>query len=341
MKATYYPEKNQVQLIESEMPIPKLGEALIQVFYAGICGSDIHVLKGLHPTAKFPVIPGHEFVGRLVEINDPNRNDLIVGDTVVAQPFFSCGVCEPCTSGSDNVCGQLSLLGIHQNGCFAEYVTVASKKIYKVPAGVDLKLAALTEPIAVAVHDVRRSGLSVGQRAVIIGGGPIGMLLALIARHSGAEIIISEVNEFRLNFAASLGFKTLNPTNENFDKQVKEITKGKGFDVVFEASGSKAGIATMTKLAKIRGTVMVVGMAADKYPVDTMAVFLKELDIRGVRVHAQSAFAGALDIIASGQLDQEFHQIISKTYDLADVEEAFKFVTTESDFFKVLVKVKD
>ncbi|HWQ80350.1 MAG TPA: alcohol dehydrogenase catalytic domain-containing protein [Anaerovoracaceae bacterium] len=340
MKAAYYPEKNAIDYVDLAAPRPKKGEALIKVKYAGICGSDLHVYHGAHPTAQFPVIPGHEFVGALAELGEDACTDIKPGEIVVAQPFSSCGVCEACITGNDNVCRSLSLLGIHRNGCFAEYVAVPAKKMYRLPAGTDLQLAALAEPLAVAVHDVRRSGLKVGQNALIIGGGPIGLFIALVAQMAGAQVFISEVSEFRLEFARKMGFQTLNPTDQDFDRQVEEITKGKGFDVVFEVSGSKQGIAAMTGLAKIAGTVMVVGMASDKHPVDTMSIFLKQLTLSGVRIHSQEAFASAVDILIGGRLNDKLNLLISKTYALKDVKEAYDYVLSGSDYFKVLLEVK-
>lgn len=339
MKTAYYPSVHKIEYVEIDTPKPKKGEALIKVKYAGICGSDLHVYHGAHPTAKFPVVPGHEFVGEVVELGEDASTDIKPGEIVVAQPFSSCGVCEACITGNDNVCQSLKLLGAHMNGCFAEYVAIPAKKMYRIPEGVDLKLAALAEPLAVAVHDVRRSGLKVGQSTLIIGGGPIGIFIAIVAQLAGAQVYISEVSDFRLDFAKNMGFKTLNPTHADFDQRVVEITKGKGFDVVFEVSGSKAGIASMTKLVKISGTVMVVGMASDKFPVDTTSVFLKQVKLLGVRIHSQEAFAAAVDILADGKLNSQLTQLISKTYSLNDVEEAYRYVLSNTDYFKVLIEV--
>lgn len=339
MKAAYYLKKHAIDLADLDIPQPKKGEALIKVKYAGICGSDLHVYHGAHPTAKFPVIPGHEFVGELVELGEDACTEIKPGELVVAQPFSACGVCEACITGNDNVCQSLKLLGAHMDGCFAEYVTIPAKKMYRIPTGLDLQLAALAEPLAVAVHDVRRSGLKVGQSALIIGGGPIGIFIAIVAQLAGAEVYISEVSDFRLEFAKNMGFHTLNPMDPAFDQQAAEITKGKGFDVVFEVSGSKAGIASMTKLAKISGTVMVVGMASDKHPVDTTSVFLKQLNLLGVRIHSQEAFAAAVDILNNGKLNNQLSRLISKTYALKNVKEAYEYVLSSTDYFKVLLEV--
>lgn len=340
MKAAVISEKDQLHL--QSVPIPTLedGEALIRVRYCGICGSDIHVLHGQHPTAKFPVIPGHEFVGELVAAKGRGSEAFQPGDMVVAQPFFSCGNCEPCAKGHDNVCRDLHFMGAHCNGAFAEYVKVLTRKMYKIPADLDLRLAALTEPVAVAVHDVRRSGLQVGQNALIIGGGPIGMLIAMVARHAGARsVVISEINEFRRNFAEQHGFKTVNPIAPDFDETVRAMTEGKGFDVCFEVSGSKPGISAAIQYAATGGMIMVIGMTKEPYPVDLSAMFARELRMQGVRIHDQYNFIGAVELLKSGALSEEFASLISRVYPLAEVEDAFAFAQVPGDYFKVLVQM--
>lgn len=340
MKAAVIDQKNSIHLKEVALPEIGDGEALIRVRYCGICGSDLHVLHGQHPTAQFPVIPGHEFVGELVEAKGIGADKFQPGDLVVAQPFFSCGNCEPCAKGHDNVCRDLHFMGAHCDGAFAEYVKVATRKMYKIPEDMDLKLAALAEPVAVAMHDVRRSGLQAGETALIIGGGPIGMLIAMVARHAGArKVVISEINAFRCAFAEKLGFETVNPIAPDFAEHMQALTDGKGFDVTFEVSGSKPGIASAVEYTTIGGMIMVVGMTKEPHPVDLSAMFAKELRMQGVRIHAQYNFIGAVELLKSGELDEEFATLISKVYPFDQIEEAFTFVQTPGDYFKVLVEM--
>ncbi|WNX85491.1 alcohol dehydrogenase catalytic domain-containing protein [Agathobaculum sp. NTUH-O15-33] len=341
MKAAVISAKDSIHL--QQAPIPEIGdgEALIRLRYCGICGSDLHVLHGQHPTARFPVVPGHEFVGELIEARGMGAEQFAPGDMVVAQPFFSCGNCEPCAQGHDNVCRDLHFMGAHCDGAFAEYVKVLTRKMYKIPKELNLRLAALAEPVAVAVHDVRRSGLQVGQTALIIGGGPIGMLIAMVARASGARrVVISEINAFRRGFAERHGFDTLNPLDADFAAQIGALTEGKGFDVSFEVSGSRPGIAAAVEHTTIGGMIMVVGMTKEPYPVDLSAMFSKELRMQGVRIHAQYNFIGAVELLKSGELNEAFASLISKVYPLDQVEEAFAFADVPGDYFKVLVEMQ-
>lgn len=339
MKAAVITEKDVVSVQELDVPVAGDGEAIIKVHYCGVCGSDLHVFHGQHPTAKFPVVPGHEFVGEVVEVKGVGSENFKKGDMVVAQPFYSCGNCEPCANGRDNVCRNLSFMGAHRNGGFAEYVKVLTRKMYKIPEGMDPRLAALTEPVAVAVHDVRRSGLKVGQSALIIGGGPIGMLIAMVARHAGVRrIVISEIDEFRRTFAAKHGFKTLNPLDSDFEEKIREYTHGKGFDVTFEVSGSKAGITTAVTHTTISGMVMVVGMTKEPHPVNLSDMFAKELNMQGVRIHAQYNFIGAIELMRSGELNDEFMSLVSLEYPLEEIETALLRSEDPNGIFKILVK---
>ncbi|MGI5892744.1 MAG: zinc-dependent alcohol dehydrogenase [Bacillota bacterium] len=335
MKAAIITEKDKVVFQETEKPFLNEGEALIRVRYCGVCGSDVHIWKGEHATAKFPVIPGHEFVGTLEEIKGEADDNVRIGDMVVAQPFFSCGHCKPCSKGEDNVCKHLKFLGAHANGGFAEYVKVPIRKVFSLPEGTDPQIAALAEPLAVAVHDVHRSGLKVGESVLIIGGGTIGMLVAIVARMAGArQIVISEVSDSRRKKAEEMGFETIDPVADgNFDR----FTDGNGFDVVFEVSGSRPGVATAIQQVTIYGMIVFVGMTKEPYPVDLREVFAKEIRIAGVRIHNQYSFMTAVEILKSGQLDDELKELISGVYSLENIEEAFSKAEKPGDFFKLLV----
>ncbi len=340
MHAAVITEKNSLHRRSIDVPALKPGEALIRVEYCGICGSDIHVLHGQHPTARFPVVPGHEFVGELVAVRGAAGDGIAIGDTVVAQPFFSCGNCQPCAKGRDNVCRQLRFMGAHTDGAFAQYVKVATRKMYRLPSGVDRRLAALVEPIAVAVHDVRRSGLQVGESALVIGGGAIGLLVAIVARRAGAgTVVISEPNEYRRGVAEQLGFRTVDPTDGSLDEALSEAGGDLGFDVVFEASGSRAGVAATTRYAKITGKIMIIGMTREPYPVDLSAVFAKELVVEGVRIHSQYNFIGAVELLKAGSLNAEFAKLVTNVFPFDQIEEAFTFAQSGGDSMKILVRM--
>ena len=339
MKAGVVNGDGKIRLQDIELRELEEGEALVKVLCTGICGTDVHVQHGKHKTAKLPVITGHEFVGEVAEVRGKGAEKFNPGDRVVVQPYFSCGRCDACASGKDNICEELAFMGAHTNGSFADYTIAPTRKMYKIPKDMDLELAALTEPVAVAVHDVKNSGLQVADKALVIGGGPIGMLIAIVARHSGAsDVVISEISEFRRSFAEELGFTTVNPLDADFNETLSSITEGKGFNVVYEVSGTRPGISTAMENVAIAGTVMVVGMASEAYPVELFKVFAKELTIKGVRIHSQINFVKAMNLIASGELNDQFRKLISKSFSLDQISDAFDYAEKADDFFKILIK---
>lgn len=342
MKALVFDKADHMEVMEKAKPELREGEALIKVNYIGICGSDVHLYHGLHPTATFPIVPGHEFVGELVDIKGEGADAFTLGESVVAQEVISCGRCDACAQGEDNVCRDLKLIGIHTDGGFAEYVKVRTRKMYRVAKGVDLQLAALTEPLAVAVHDVRRSGLKAGQTALIIGGGPIGMLVAIMAKLTGAsKIVVSEPMKYRRDYAEKLGFSVIDPMDIHFNQKLKNLSDARGFDVAFEAAGFPKAMSVCLEHLKPCGTAVQIAMSSKAPDLSFTPIFSKELTIKGVRVHSQENFAAALDIITSGRINSEIKQLISKVFDFEHVKDAFDCAMNDKNVFKVLVKISD
>jgi len=341
MKAALFPEKNAVKVVTKDVPVLEDGEALVKVKYAGICGSDVHVYQGHHATATYPRVPGHEFVGELVDFKGEMKKGISIGNPVVGQPFYSCGLCQPCITGHDNVCEELKILGIHTEGTFAEYVKLPIKKLYKVRSDMDMHLAALAEPLAVAVHDIIQSGVQPADEVLVSGGGPIGLLVAIVARHVGANVTISEVSQFRLNHAKKMGFKIVNPIKEDLTAFAKEVNGGMGFDVVYETSGAASSILATTAVAKIRGTVVIIGIAKEDCIFSTIDIFSKELNVIGVRVHTQAAFEKAVKLLNTGVLDEDLYQVVDKkVYPLDQVKEALDYCVNDANHFKTLLSIE-
>ncbi len=336
MKAAWLRDWKNLELAERPMPEIGMGEALIKIHYAGICGSDLLVYKGQHSTAIKPVILGHEFSGEIVDVSEECH--VSIGDRVVVQPYTSCGVCDACVRGRDNVCTSLKIFGFHLDGCYGEYIKVPVKKVYKIPGVISYKLATMAEPLAVAVHDVIRSGLSIGQTALIIGGGPIGLLTAMVARRSGAsKVFISEINKYRLKAAKDMGFEVLNPLKDDVLCECMKATNNKGFDVVFEATGTQEGTSLMTAAVKTCGSIIVIGLPKAKPQVDTGAVLARELNMMGVRVHAQSNFAFAVDIMES--MKNELSSLITHEFGLDDIDKAIDFSLNNEEHIKIVLKI--
>jgi 2-desacetyl-2-hydroxyethyl bacteriochlorophyllide A dehydrogenase len=341
MRAAVITTPENMTIEEVDIPQISDGEALIKVEYIGICGTDLHLLHGQYAGAEYPLIPGHEFVGTLVDIKGKGSEKYKIGDHVSAQMVISCGTCTPCAKGEDNVCSNLKMVGVHEPGGFAEYIKVSIRKMCKIPNEVDMRLAALAEPLAVAVHDIRSSDLKVGETVFIAGGGPIGVLIAIVARAAGArKVMVSEMKEFRRNFASELGFDVIDPADPDFDSKLKEYSGPEGFDVSFEVAGVQATLLTCLDNTKATGKVMIVAITSRPMTITTDRIFRKELRVQGVRIHNLYNFEGAIDLLQIPAVAKDLEKLISRVYPLEEINEAFEYAEHGEDSFKVLVDLK-
>lgn len=340
MKAAVYKGFNKVEVEEIKKPdIQNLKneEAIIKVKYAGICGTDIHIFKGLHPRAEAPLAMGHEVSGIIEEIKT-NRKDFKVGDKVVINPLLSCGECFACKEGHYHICSKLNLIGIDRNGGFAEYVIANTDKLFKIPDSLNLDLAALVEPVAVAVHAVRKSGLSLGNKVAIIGGGPIGQLIAQVCKLSGAtSVLLIEVNQERIEFARNHGIIVCSSLNDSVEK-INTITDNKGADIVYEAVGIQETYEYTTKLVKAGGKIIAVGAASKPISMDFWKIYFEELKIIGIHVYEPIDIEITLELL--NEYPHIFQPFISKVVCLEDLQkELLELSSGKSSSMKILVKV--
>ena len=306
MKSIIYKGAGEVVSEEKAVPAPGAGEVLIKVAYAGICGSDMFIYQGTHPRAQAPLVMGHEFSG-VIEAGHPT---LAKGTPVTVYPLLSCGQCEPCKNGTPHVCNTLKLIGIDCDGGMAEYVKVPADKVVEIPAGLNLKLGAFIEPVAVGVHAVRRSGYKPGDTAVVYGAGPIGLCVAACLSYFGASrVLVIEANPYRLQIARELGFTTIDAANDDISAKVKEHTGGLNADYAFDCAAHPSVQNTLMDVIKVRGTAVVVGSYKKPPEVDLLKVEFKELTLIGIRVYERRDFDIAARILASGTID--FEQILT------------------------------
>ena len=198
--------------LERVAPVePGPGEVQVDVAYCGICGTDLHVYLG-HMDARIGNhrVIGHEMSGRVAALGE-GVEDLAVGDAVVVRPLDHCGECPACDAGHQHICHKLKFLGLDTDGAFQGKWTVPAHTIHKLPDDLSLEHAALVEPLAVAAHDVARADVQPDEDVLVIGGGPIGMLVAMAAREAGAKVTVSEVNSYRLALAPGTRLHGLEP----------------------------------------------------------------------------------------------------------------------------------
>ncbi|MBC7324980.1 MAG: alcohol dehydrogenase catalytic domain-containing protein, partial [Moorella sp. (in: Bacteria)] len=251
MKALVYHGPGDVRATDMPLPVLRPGEALIKVAYSGICGTDLTIAAGKHPRAQAPLILGHEFCGEVVDVHDEADRSW-VGKRVVVEPLLSCGHCRPCLEGNYHVCETLGFLGIDTPGSMAEYVTAPVYRLYDID-DLAYEKAALVEPLAVAVHDVRRSGFKIGEATVVLGGGTIGQLICQVLAAAGAgTVIVTEPSPFRQRLLAQLPVQVVDPTRENIAANMA--------DVVFETAGVAATVAQAISIARVRGTIVQISL---------------------------------------------------------------------------------
>ncbi len=318
---------------------PSLGddEVLLRVSHAGICGSDLHIWHGEHPRARPPLIMGHEFSARVEEVGRATH-DFSEGDAVVVYPVVGCGQCHLCSTGREHICGGLGLVGIDRDGGMAELVAIPARKVHRLPAGMDMARAALVEPLAVGIHALGRCEFSAGSVVAIVGAGPIGVSIGLAAKAGGArQVLICDVSELRLETARKTGFRAVHAERESLLEQVLDATEGEGAQFVFEATGVPGAVRGLQRLARIGGTVVIVGILPEPIPVDLRDVSFRELTLIGVRHYTPEEFQQAVQSVASGKVD--VGPLISEVYPLRRAVEAFERAGAGTDVMKVLIQV--
>ncbi|MQA03447.1 MAG: alcohol dehydrogenase catalytic domain-containing protein [Streptosporangiales bacterium] len=301
MRAVVYTAPGELELRDVPEPVAGEREVVVDVAYTGICGTDLLVWHGGMTRVQPPVVLGHEFVGRLAAATA----ELPAGAPVAVEPLLECGDCWACRNGCRHVCRRLRLIGVDVDGGAAARVTVPVDRLHPLPADADLRTFAITEPAAVAVHMVRRAGVAEGEKVAVVGGGPIGALVASVCRARGiADVIVFEPHEDRARLLRGLGLDVVDPTGDDdaLTTYVAERAGGEGFDATFEVSGHPAGIAVAPEVTRVRGTVLVGGLFHEAPRVPLPTVTLREQTLVGARVYTPADVRDAIDLLAAGSL---------------------------------------
>lgn len=301
MRAAVYLEKGRVEV--HERPLPQLAprDVLLRVSHCGVCGTDLHMV--LDGWGRRDSIGGHEFSGRIAA-RGSGVQDWAVGDAVVAGPLPGCGSCESCRAGRPALCAERPPAGADDfQGAFAGYVKVDERQLFRVPAALSLREAALTEPLAVALHGIGLTGIRPGQRALVSGAGPIGALTIAALRAGGVdEVTVCEPRPARRELAAALGAeRVVEPEALEVPPMPFTVVDG-ACDVVFECSGKAAAFEAGLAQLKPAGTLAIVGSGMERPRLDPNRVLLNELTITGCYEHDVSGFEDALALLASGAL---------------------------------------
>lgn len=332
--------------VESQpMPELKPGMVLLRVRRAGICGSDLHYFEHGYCAAFVPTQPfilGHEFTADVAAVADV-VDSVKVGARVTANPARSCGFCEYCKAGRPNLCQKIIMLGSAStkpptDGAFAEFVTVRADQCHVLPPEMDDALGAMMEPFAVALHAVKRAGAVSGKRVLVVGGGPIGLLVAMTARTFGATpVALSDIVAARREQAQKLGADvTLDPSAKNLAEQVREIN-GDGFDVVFEASGARPALRQAFDLVRPGGTIVQIGtLGTEDVPLPANLLMNREINFIGSMRYG-NVFDEAIRLVAAKRID--LRPLITAVLPFTDAGEAMRLAGDKNQALKVQIEI--
>lgn len=326
------------KIVYQEVPVPEVGDNQIKVKMKviGVCGSDIHVNHGKHPYTSYPVVQGHEVSAFVEEVGDLVTN-VKVGDRVTIQPQVVCGKCYPCTHGMYNDCEVLKVMGFQTTGMASEFFVVDAEKAIKLPEGMSYDHGAMIEPLAVAVHAVRRYGNVEGNSVLVLGGGPIGNLVAQTAKAMGAtKVLLSELSEYRLKTAEKCGIKTVNPKEQDLKEAIIDSFGNDGADVIFECIGINATMKQAIEYARKGSDIVVVGVFADLGTINMGFVQDHELRIIGTAMYRVEDYIEAIRLVREDLV--EFDSLITHRVPFREYEKAYKIIDEQKDkAMKVLI----
>ncbi|PKM52672.1 MAG: alcohol dehydrogenase [Firmicutes bacterium HGW-Firmicutes-7] len=322
MKAIQVVKAYDMQLIEKEIPkIKKNNEVLVKVMATGICGSDVHIYHGTSPVATYPRVIGHEVVGQIVEIGSA-VSKLKIGDRVIMEPIEYCGKCYACKLGRGNVCQNLKVIGVHEDGGFQEYICLPEKLLHIIPDEVSYIQAVMIEPYTIGCQASWRAGVLEGDIVLIYGAGPVGLIVLDTVKNLGATCIISDINDQRLAFAKEFGADyTLNPLRDQVEEKVRELTGGMGANVVFDAVGIPSIFANALKIASVAGRVVSMAFTDEPTPISMLEITKKELNVVGTR-HQTKKFKEVIMDFPS-RIDK-IDKLITHVFNFEEYEKAFE-----------------
>ncbi len=339
MKQAVMTAPGAIEVRDVAPPRAGAGEVLLRVRRIGVCGSDVHVYHGRHPYTSYPVVQGHEFSGEVAAVGE-GVEDIAVGAKVTATPQNTCGRCRQCLRGDYHICDALAVRGFQAPGCAQELYVTPAEKILPLPDVFTFEQGALVEPVAVAVHAVGRvDGPLAGRNAVVLGAGPIGNLVGQVARSEGADVLITDLSEYRLQVARKCGLThTSNAGAEPLAEAAKKAFGPDGFEVAFECAGVEATITAAVNCIQKGGTIIVVGVFGDKPRVDLGFVQDRELTLRGTLMYRRADYRRAIERIAGGAIATD--PLISKHFPLSEYLSAYRFIDEAGDrTMKVVIDV--
>lgn len=328
-----------VERAEPAAPGPR--DVVIRPEAVGICGSDYHFFAGHLSDAaggsQFPRVQGHELAGCITALGPGCRPELHVGQRVAVWPLHACGRCYPCSIGRPNTCDAFKLTGIHLDGGLQERLSLGEGQVYPIDVG-DPAVAATAEPVSIAVRAVNRAAIQAGERAVVLGAGPIGYCICLVARERGAEVLVIDLLEHRLALSRELGAEILQWRGvAHAVESARRWAGPAGPPVAFDATGATAAVQAMVTMVASAGRAVQVGMSNDEVPIRIGSLTEKELDLLGVSCCGQAEFGDAVAVVQ--RQSASLARLISHEFPLSEAPAAICYaIANPAEVMKVMIR---
>ncbi len=332
-------EPGVIEFNEVAEPSAGAGEIKVRMKRIGVCGSDIHVNHGKHPFTSYPVVQGHEVSAEVVEVG-AGVEGFKPGDRVTIQPQVVCGKCYPCTHGMYNACESLKVMGFQTTGMASDYFVTEAEKAVKLPDDMSWDHGSMIEPLAVAVHAVRRFGDVSSKSVLVLGGGTIGNLVAQTAKAMGAaKVLLSELSEYRLAAAQKCGIATVNPGEEELKAKMDAFFGSDGADVIFECVGVNATMDQAINYARKGSDIIVVGVFGGMANMNAALIQDHELRLSGTAMYRVEDYVKAIELVGEGLI--EFDALITDHVPFREYVRAYKLIDEQKDKAMKVIIVMD
>lgn len=333
-------EPKKIEFREIPIPEPKASEVLVKIMEIGICGSDIHVYHGTHPFTSYPITQGHEVAGEIVKLGEKVEG-LSVGQKVTIEPQVTCGTCYLCRHGKYNLCEELKVMGFQTTGVASEYFAVDAAKITPLPDEMTYDEGAMIEPLAVTVHAVNQSWGVKDKNVVVIGAGPIGNLVAQVARAKGAKgVLVSDISDRRLEIAKECGIDlVVNTKNRDLGEAILECFGKDKADIIYDCAGNDISMGQAIKYARKGSQIILVAVFGKMANVDLAVLNDHELDLNTTMMYRHEDYLEAIELVKNGRI--ELKKLMSNHFPFREYKEAYEYIDANRELtMKVLIDVQ-
>ncbi len=332
-------EPKKITFREIPIPLPGPDQVLVKIKKIGICGSDIHVYHGTHPYTSYPITQGHEVSGEIVSVGEYVK-DMSAGQRVTIEPQVFCGRCWPCLHGKYNLCEKLKVMGFQTTGAASEYFAVDASKVTALPDGLSYSEGAMIEPLAVTVHAAKRFPDIKGAKAVVMGCGPIGILLVQSLKAMGAsEVLATDISDSRLELAKSLGADhVVNTKRHDYAEALLSAFGPDKADVAYECAGSDITMDQAIQNGRKGSTIILVAVFGKTAHVDLAKLNDSEIDLNTSMMYRHEDYVDAIRFVKEGRI--QLKPLMSRRFAFMDYLKAYEYIDNNREStMKVLIDV--